>query len=468
VAVSVETRQGLRLLGAGVVLGALGDLLLRATPLGLGVTLWVVAFVALLCAFARRVAWWVVVPLVVFAALVSWRDSPWLVSLDLWALVVALALGALRTETGRVAAAGVVDYVVGLVGAALGALIGTTFVLDEVDWSELPRGGRTRQAAAVLRGVLIAVPLLVVFGALFVAADAVFGNLLGGFVPGPHTLVHLGVILLWFWIGAGLLRQLLVPPRAEDAVEVEPPITVGTTELTVALALLNALFLAFVLVQFRAFVGGHAFVESHAHVTYSSYARQGFFELVAVSALVLPVLLAVDWLAERRSRRLRFLSATLVALLFAVMASAIERMLLYTDRYGLTELRVYTTGFMLWLAVVFAWFLATVLRGRRHRFAVGALVSGFAAILAVHVVNPDAWIARVDARRAHPDVVYLEGLSDDALPTLVHELPRMKPGPRRRLSLLLLDHRHPHGWRSWNLSRSRAASLRTRLERIAL
>lgn len=154
------------------------------------------------------------------------------------------------------------------------------------------------------------------------------------------------------------------------------------------------------LVQFRAFVGGKSFVAAHVDVTYASHARQGFFQLVAVAALVLPVLLLADWLVPRTTRALRVLSGTLIVLLFCVIASALERMRLYEHRFGLTELRFFTTGFMLWLAVLFLWFLVTVLRGRRERFAVGALASGFAAILVVHAVNPDAVIARVDARRA--------------------------------------------------------------------
>lgn len=462
-----ETREGLKLLGAGLILGLLGDLLLRATPLGLGLALWIAAFCVLLVVLGRRVPLWVVGPLVVFAGLVVWRDSPWLVSLDAFALVVALSLGALRTEAGRVAVAGVVDYATGLAAASLGAVCGTPLLLfDEVRWEELPRNGRAQELAAVGRGALIAAPPLVVFGALFVAADRVFGDLLGGLTPGGGTAVHLAVILLWAWIGAGLLRQLIVRRRADPIVVPRGSVRLGTTELVVALALLNALFLAFVLVQLGAFVGGHGFVESHAHVTYASYARQGFFELVAVAALVLPVLLVADWLAVRPSRWVRILSATLVLLLFAVMASALQRMRLYTHGYGLTELRLYSTGFMVWLAVVFTWFLATVLRGRRQRFGVGALVAGFAAIAVVHVVNPDGLIARVDAQRAKPDVAYLSRLSDDALPALVHELPSMPPPARRELAARLLEHRHPHAWRSWNVSRARAASLHDELERL--
>jgi len=99
-----RTKLALGLLGSALFLGLLGDELFRATPLGLNVPLWIVALCAVLVALSR---WggapligtrrWMIPTLVLFAALVVWRDSTWLVALDLFAIVVALALGALRT-----------------------------------------------------------------------------------------------------------------------------------------------------------------------------------------------------------------------------------------------------------------------------------------------------------------------------------------------------------------------------------
>src|SRR5207249_3166352 len=155
----------------------------------------------------------------------------------------------------------------------------------------------------------------------------------------------------------------------------------GIIEVGVVLGLLDLLFLSFVLVQSRYFFGGAATVAASPELTYSEYARRGFFELVAVSALVIPLLLAAHWLVDRRSPgnevRFRWLAAGLVTMLFLIMASALLRMRLYQEIYGQTELRLYTTAFMLWLVVVLAWFALTVLRGQRDRFAFGAVVSTF-------------------------------------------------------------------------------------------
>ena len=116
-----------------------------------------------------------------------------------------------------------------------------------------------------------------------------------------------------------------------------------------------------------------------------------------------------------------------------------------------------TTGTMLWLAVVFVWTAATILRGRRDLFAIGALVSGFAAILAVNVLNPDALIARTNLNRPNLDLPYLMQLSDDATPELVKALPTVDPKLRDKLAFELSYRQRPgQDWRTWNVSRDRA------------
>src|SRR5206468_3878865 len=130
----------------------------------------------------------------------------------------------------------------------------------------------------------------------------------------------------------------------------------------------------------------------------------------------------------------RALSALLVVLLFVVMASALERMRLYQRAYGLTELRLYSTAFMLWLAAVCCWFVVTVFRGRRSGFAIGAVVTALATVVALNVANPDALIARIDIDRARAerplDVGYVLGLSADAVPPLGHRPDRLGPAAR--------------------------------------
>jgi len=246
-------------------------------------------------------------------------------------------------------------------------------------------------------------------------------------------------------------------------------VSLGIVEVGIVLGLLNLMFLTFVVIQVRYLFGGAGRVEATAGLTYSEYARHGFFELVTVTALVLPLLLVAHWLLRTENRAherlFKALAGVMIGLLFVIVASALQRMYLYQQEFGLTELRLYTTVFMLWISAVLIWFVLTVLRDRRERFAFGALVAGFVAIFAINAMNPDALIASTNIDRMEEgkrfDAYYLTTLSADAVPVLVEALPEIgdrtlwKDHTVEQELVYRWDTRRPD-WRTWNLSRSRA------------
>jgi Domain of unknown function (DUF4173) len=462
---SPRTRLGIALVCVALVLGVLGDVLFQGQPLGLNVALWAIAFTGALAALlqlaraplhqGRR---FMLVPLLIFAALFVWHDSPLLVAANLLALAAAISVGALR----NVRRATLTDYGGGFVGATRSAAFGALpLLMTDISWKEVVGRARSEKVTAVARGVALGIPLLFLFGGLFIAADAVFKHLVSSAVPTLDASIVKRILIVgvFAWLAGGLLRDLLAArTEPEEAPFVQPRRVLGPLEVGVALACLDLLFLAFVVVQFRYLFGGSALVQSEAHLTYAQYARHGFFELVAVAALTLPVLLLADWaLADRGRRAFRWLAGVLLVLLGVVIASALERMRLYVQHFGLTELRLYSTGVIVWLAVVSAWFAVTVLRGRRHAFAVGAILAGFAATFALNVLSPDALIARTNVTRPVVDVSYLAGLSDDAVPTLVSRIRELPSAQQGVLAHALLQRDTSGGdWRSWNVSRARA------------
>jgi hypothetical protein len=481
-----KTRLGLDVLWAGLLLGVLGDALLRAEPWGLNVLLWVGALALAAAALARRKGAgaahdgrWLVPCALCFAAGFAWRASPALQALDAALVLVLLSLNFLRARGGAVRLASVSDYVLAGLASSASAVFGSAVLLaKEIGWKELPLGGWSRQAAAVLRGVVIAVPLLVLFGALFVAADAAFEGLVNSAfrVDGELVASHVVFFVLVALLSAGFLCGMFTgrtPPHAGS-----PPayVVLGLGKSWVEAAgaarrsrrrrLLNALFFCFVAVQLRYFFGGAPVVLDAAGPTYSEYARRGFFELTSVAALVLPLLLAGDWLARRETARqarlFRGLAAGLLLMLFVIMASALGRMRLYQGEYGQTELRFYTTAFMGWLGAVCVWFGLTVLRGRRERFACGALVAALVVAAALHVFNPNDHIVRANAALAGGrrgfDADYASSLGADAVPALLEALPHVGPRERAYVSDRLLEWAATAGgdWRSWNRSRSEA------------
>jgi hypothetical protein len=478
--VGERTRLGLGLIGVALVLGALGDFLLRATPWGVNFFIWTTLLAGLAVSFAiwgRLVTGgegrWLVFVALVFASSIVLRDSPVIVFLDVLAVMISLSLVVWRGRRGSLRRAGVSDYIIGGSLAGIFSLAGPVPVsVVDIDWAETMRGRWKGGALAVSRGVLLAAPLLVLFGALFVAADAVFEQLVlevFGFDL-ARVFSHLFLFCFFAWITAGLLWAGLMASLPRNLAITRPRIvSLGIVEVGVVLGLLDLLFLTFVVIQVRYLFGGVGHVANSAGLTYAEYARHGFFELATVTALALPLLLLAHWLfrPENRTHEVVFktLAGTMVALLFVVVASALQRMYLYTSEFGLTELRLYTTIFMFWISVVLIWFVLTVMRSHRDHFAFGALVAGFAAILAINAMNPDALIAKTNIDRLQEgkrfDPYYLTTLSADAVPVIVDSLPEIGQKPVWQDFTLQQEIRYtwgkkPQDWRTWNLGRTRA------------
>lgn len=474
---TVTTRLGLGLLPTALAIGLLGDWLLRATPWGVNMFLWVLAGLAALFILARRLGVaalgegiWLLFPALLLAAGPAWRDSATLRVLDIGGLLACLGLSAARTRAGQVRLAGILDYVAAVLHAGVQAAFGVfPLVFRDVEWGTIPRTGWLPRVLAVVRGLALTLPLLLLFGGLLMAADAVYSHLISAALHFDLSalLGHLFLSGFLAWLAAGFGRALLLAtaPVLPHEKRVGLP-SLGVVETTTILTLLNLLFLSFVLVQLRYFFGGAATIQATAGLTYAQYARSGFFELVWVAALVLPLLLGLHWLqrpGDAHAQRLFSRQAGVqVALLFVIMASALARMRLYQGEYGLTELRLYTTAFMGWLAVVFVWFAATVLRGQRERFAFGATACAFGLVLALHIVNPDAAIVRANlaqARLGHAfDAEYAASLSADAVPALMSARPTLPVAVQGALAVRLLPQwsQDKSDWRSWSLARALA------------
>ena len=478
---SLPAGRGLGILGLAALLGILGDALLRATPWGVNLPLWIgvaaAAGWALLPDPANgrtQITGWPLLAVMFFALCFAWRDSSFLQFWNGVAILSAISLPALQMHGVRLRVARITDYAMGLaasgVNAAAGALMLTP---DDVHWHAMSRHGRRARAAAV--GVALTVPVLLVFGGLLVSADPGFERIVQSLVDwGFSTIASHGLLAGFIaWTSTGYLRTL--------ATANDPVLTLGSTtlarlphkpalgfvELGIPLGALSLTFLVFVGLQARYLFGGEAVILETAGLTYAEYARGGFFELVTVATLLLPLLLGTEWLLDQRNprnvTRFRTLSVTLLVLIGLIMLSAVQRMRLYMDAYGLTQDRFYAMAFMIWIGVVLAIFGATVLRGRRNRFAFGVVTTGFATLAVLNIMNPDAVIARTNLSRAEAgaelDLEYAARLHADAIPELVARAPALLSGDQCDAFWNAIDRWTPRkaaDWRTWNLSRAKA------------
>jgi hypothetical protein len=559
---SGKTKVGLEIIQVAAILGVLGDILLRQTPWGLNVFLFNLIFVTgtsiLLLRNNREMLTRQTIALLgaqlFFSAMYIWRGAPELLTADAVAIVVILSVIFVPKMKIAASVAGVFHYVVGFIWSSLNAFFAPAVLLvSDIQWKGMPQAGRSKHLVAVLRGVVIVTPIIFIFGALFVAADAVYQGMVERIVYiKPETVfTHVLLTLVFAWLSAGYLRGILLgnepgfavvsqpkpqnSPTSESKVEqirtetnddaptlpenrtilehinisdppnagekeaetraaasapvssadgkkatwewaridnsLVPAFTLGPVEIGVIFGAIDLLFLSFVIVQVPYLFGGMDLVQNTPDFKLAEYARRGFGELVAVSALVLPILLAAHWLIRRDNplteKLFRALAGVQIVLLFVIMASAVQRLVLLTGNlgYGLTTTRLYPMIFMTWLAVVFVWFALTVLRGARQYFAWGALWMAIFVLGATHFLNPDAFTVKTNIalmQHGRPfDARYNSRLSDDALPILIENFAEFNAEDQVKIFREIARRsceKRTDDWRSLNLARSKASS----------
>jgi len=484
------------LLWQAALLGVSGDALLRDGPFGPGLSIWVavLALAALSLTWSggrklpREAALWLGVA-VCLAAGLAWRDADALRFLDLVAAAGALGFAAvsLRDPALAIAAPRLRDTLWAVRAIVFATARGIVpLALRELFVGDR-RAGAIGRARVTLRLTLIVASLLFVFGSLLRSADPIFASLVSLPDLDVGTIVsHVFLIGFFAWIAGGWAYGALVESPESRRAPDRLSFTLSALDLTTALGTLTVLFGAYVLTQLGWFFGGERFLHATTGLTAAQYARRGFFQMVWVVALVVPLLLVTRAALAPQpmlARRHTLLSLPVVGLLGAMILSAALRMRLYVQYYGLTAERLYTLVFMGWLTIVLALLAVTVLRGRGRPFVAGSVVSAIVLLLGLHVAVPDVIVARVNLARAASttatvplDLPYLARLSGEAVPLAVGATLRPPTASQRdavdadahcaAASRLLQKwgpashtaerRRSVSAWRTWNAGEARA------------
>ena len=247
-----------------------------------------------------------------------------------------------------------------------------------------------------LLGVVIALPIVLIAAGLLSSADAVFRKMTTDFMnwirPGNIFNAVIRVTFLFFTSYAltSYLCKRSIPEEVKDRRKGEPVLAITI------MSLLSLLYLLFSGIQiFGLFLGKMQLPEGY---TYAQYAREGFFQLLAVSILnLILVLMCLSFFRE--SRILKVIMTIMSLCTFIMIASSVMRMIIYIRYYYLTFLRI----FVLWmLAVLFVMFIGVLINIYRESFPLFryGVVMVTVLYLALSFSHPDYIIARVNIANA--------------------------------------------------------------------
>lgn len=493
----------LRALATASLIGIAGQAVLFETGIGLNA--------ALLTAAILTAGWWIAdrgrrldpadawIPIAaaLVAAAAAVRSDPFTLLLD-GATAAALTGASMAAFAGAAvtrrsfAAVGALGAVV--IGWALVGILKVAGLAARATGAAPARRRMPPHLAPIARGLLLAVPVLLVFGALFASADAIFatiaGNLFDWQIDFGGIVERASLAFGIAWLVAGLLAvaggidpQMSVradrpaPAMQSLGAAVASPAPayprLGETEAVTVLAAVVGLFGLFVGLQLAYLFGGLDTL-SAAGITYADYARRGFFELVAATGLAAGLVIVLHGVVEHRGRAFVGAALVLALLTVAILASAGLRLRLYQEAYGWTELRFYVYATIAWMGIGIAGGSVLLPRDRLRWLGHLVAIAAVAVLVAVNVVGAQRHVAdenvarlldpaRVPADgRTGLDVWYAISLGDDAVPALVAALPALSVADRELVMADLADRwaelNRPEatGWPGWNLARERA------------
>ncbi len=290
--------------------------------------------------------------------------------------------------------------------------------------------GFWRNMGYIFLGLVLAVPVTAVAAALLCSADENMSQLLRKFfhMPSDELLTLIPHLIVGIIAGCMIFSALYTATHrglrndpAECAAYAKNCRIIPAPVIYAMVTPLCLLYILFFFSQMQYFLGG--FTGDTAEFTYAEYARRGFFELCGVCVLNAIVIGGMGFFAKRREEKkpvvLVIYGCFLCISSLLLAGTALAKMFLYIRMYGMTQLRVYTTWFMLLLVIFFALLLV---RQFRESLNLGKiLMVAFTMMFALLCFSrPDAWMTRYNAEMyltghlEEFDTSVFDDMSDDA------------------------------------------------------
>ncbi len=290
--------------------------------------------------------------------------------------------------------------------------------------------GEKKIVGKVMLGLLCAIPVLAVVVPLLISSDDAFSGMMSSiFSNSGNTFLTIlkivfGAIVSMFVISYGFsLKYNRTATTKESKFKGIESICIISFLSAIALCYLLYLFsqLAYFFSAFSGFL-------PNDKITYSQYARKGFFEMCVIAVINLGVVFLSMLLAKKQNGKVSVgikITATFISVFtLIIIATAISKMVLYINEFGMTVLRVTTSAFMVFLAVVF---IAVILRIYINKINIvkTSLITAGIVVLLLGTVNVNALCARYnyesykEGRLDTIDIETLYNLGDEGIPYVV-------------------------------------------------
>lgn len=236
----------------------------------------------------------------------------------------------------------------------------------------------------VVLGAVCAIPTIIILVLLLRSSDAAFDGLMtkiGDYVGGSNSIIFKIIVSILLFpillsLGLGLAKNKREQAKWRIKGEIDSVFAVSF------LSAISLVYVTYIFSQFAYFFSAFKGLLPNG-ITHASYARRGFFEMTVIAAFNFVIICLASVLIKRREdgKRNTLLNAVIVFIgvfTLLLIATAISKMVLYINAFGMTRLRILTSAFMVFLAVLF---ITVILRVFIHKIAV--IKTGIAAAMVI-------------------------------------------------------------------------------------
>lgn len=240
----------------------------------------------------------------------------------------------------------------------------------------------------IIFGTVIGVFISGLILALLTSADAYFDKFLFSIVTNINVDFNLwyvikGIIyfVILFVIGINLFKN------KEIALKESKMSRVNKTVITTMLFIVNFVFVLFLISEISKLCGN--FLKVPKGYIYSSYAREGFFQLLFVTLINFGIILYLIYKTNlvKEDKKVKYLVLSLIAFSIFLIFNSYYRMFLYIGKFGFTNLRLQVILFLFMEIILFGFIIKKILRGAKKDGMLFLIIMTITYIINLYVCN---------------------------------------------------------------------------------
>lgn len=240
----------------------------------------------------------------------------------------------------------------------------------------------------IIFGTIIGVFISGLILALLTSADAYFDKFLSSIVTNINVDFNLwyvikGIIyfVILFVIGINLFKN------KEIALKESKMSRVNKTVITTMLFIVNFVFVLFLISEISKLCGN--FLKVPKGYIYSSYAREGFFQLLFVTLINFGIILYLIYKTNlvKEDKKVKYLVLSLIAFSIFLIFNSYYRMFLYIGRFGFTNLKLQVILFLFMEIILFGFIIKKIIRGAKKDGMVFLIIMTITYVINLYVCN---------------------------------------------------------------------------------